>query len=178
MKERKLRSNDAYVYGDTMDVDQKSKTLELGKQALATEDQVEVIEQVVEDQQWDCESILTTYSNVANHPKMIAAERSAKAKLAAENRHQETLKFADHEERDDGDEGEEAEDDQRVNKGERRARNESAEEKKARKTAVKEERRVAREAKKQLKATYKHEAGAQKQHVDNVPFYGKSKIPM
>jgi len=32
------------------------------------------------ERKWDCESILSTYSNIYNHPKLISEPRNAKIK--------------------------------------------------------------------------------------------------
>lgn len=32
------------------------------------------------ERKWDCESILSTYSNIYNHPKLISEPRSSKIK--------------------------------------------------------------------------------------------------
>lgn len=190
---RKLRSTDAYHIGEELDEEQKKKTLELAKKALEKDgdDDVVYVDQVVEDPQWDCASILSTYSNLANHPQVLKDD-TLKPK-APKGKSAKPLKFADQAALDEkgkdeeqktgnaaeGQEGEaDAGGDLVVNKGQARPREETAEEKKARKAAIKEERRLARAAKKQLKGAYKAEASSQKRHVDSVPFYGKSTIPL
>ncbi len=65
-----------------------------------------------------------------------------------------------------------------MNKGVARKKEETPEQRKARKAAVKAERKAARETKKSLKMSYKAEAASQKTHVNAVPFYSQTVIPM
>jgi len=124
---------------------------------------------------WDCESILSTYSNLDNNPTTIGRRRKGKKKknkkvspeedeeeepvaqiqlsnktglplgvlpsknAAANNEHDFDDTFVS------------------VNKGAARKKNETAEEKKARKLAVKEEREIARMQKKMMKEAFKDE---------------------
>jgi len=126
---------------------------------------------------WDCESILSTYSNLDNNPAIIGKSRrrgKKKNKNDGSIPEDETI---------DGDQREhiqillsdktglpmmqeQPEDDyygdgndtyMSVNKGEARRKIESAEEKKARKNAVKEERKEARMRKKMMKEAFKEE---------------------
>ncbi len=71
---KKVPSVTVYHNGEDLDEDERRKTLLLAEKALGDEDEpVKMLETVVVDAQWDCESILSTYSNVANHPKIIEA---------------------------------------------------------------------------------------------------------
>ncbi|KAI9017308.1 hypothetical protein BC832DRAFT_544158 [Gaertneriomyces semiglobifer] len=92
-------------------------------------------------EQWDVESVLSTYSNIYNRPKMIdqnlnrLRQKAAKSQLAEMRDEQEN---ADSHSSDD-----EAEDaDQRVNKGVARPKKETKEEKKRRKQEIKQENQV------------------------------------
>jgi protein LTV1 len=64
------------------------------------------------------------------------------------------------------------------NKGAARKKEETAEERKLRKQSVKSERKQARAAKKSLQQSYKSEAKTQQKHVNAVPFYAQTVIPM
>ena len=120
--------------------------------------------------------ILTTYSNLANHPKVIEqVPNSRKARKPKT----ELVAFADAKKEpvvDNAEEG--AAEKPVVNKGVARKKEETPEERKARKAAVKKDRKAARETKKSLKSAYKAEATSQKNHVNAVPFYAKTVIPM
>ena len=136
--------------------------------------------EVEEDAKWDCETILTTYTNVENHPtripvmtrKQIRLNRRGIAsdylerKPVVQGRMAKGERAEDEQEDEAGEEEEEEEseefDDEVVNKGVARAKTETPEERKARKAAVKEERRLARERKKALKGAYKQEEVKQK----------------
>lgn len=128
--------------------------------------------------QWDCESIISTYSNLDNHPVRIAEpRREPRKKKAAPPASSAEPAVADRElpkrivlsaksgmpvgvfpttQLQDS-EGPGA-DNAPENKGAGRSKEESKEEKRARKTRVKEERQVTRVAKTQTKAAFKQEA--------------------
>ena len=46
-------------------------------------DEEDLVEMEVEDEKkkWDCESILSTYSNIYNHPKLISEPRKRQSKI-------------------------------------------------------------------------------------------------
>lgn len=46
------------------------------------DDKVKIVEPVKE--QWDCESILSTYSNLYNHPKLIEEPKKVSGRLLCE----------------------------------------------------------------------------------------------
>ena len=120
---------------------------------------------------FDCESILTTYSNLDNNPAVVgrSGRRRGKAKERMEyvpedepaqiflsNKTGLPLGVlptkTSEEDRWDGDDTFVS-----INKGEARLKSESKAEKKARKAAVKEERRVARMQKKMMKEAFAEE---------------------
>ncbi|TXG52134.1 hypothetical protein EZV62_021303 [Acer yangbiense] len=141
------------------------------------EDEEVVIVQESSDEAegWDCETIVSTYSNLDNHPGKIGAPEIARKKrlaetvsgaLSASNLHVITLrgkeklpvdflprgrKASTEKVKDVG--GLKSEQQNRKQHGQ-----ESKEEKKERKAAVKEERREARQAKKEMKGLYRCEA--------------------
>ena len=131
---------------------------------------------------WDCESILSTYSNLDNNPVTIGAEsgrRRRKTKKKgpadddAEQKKREQILLSDKtglplgvlpvREEDDDDYGMETY--VSVNKGEPRSRNEGKEEKNLRKLAVKKERQVARMQKKMMKEAFNDEFTKRHQEV-------------
>lgn len=118
------------------------------------------------EEQWDCETIVSTYSNLYNHPKELDQPRirlSDKTGFAmdflpdAYARKTKTIGDCIEE----GDEDEEEEEGPIENKGVAR-RGESKDEKKARKKALKEEQRLRRVEKKDLKNEFKKESNLQK----------------
>ncbi|KAI9320311.1 hypothetical protein DFJ73DRAFT_877934 [Zopfochytrium polystomum] len=133
-------------------------------------------------ERWDVETIMSTYSNVYNRPKLIAAvERTAPkirfvkgrpvvVEAPAEKGDVESAKPG---QRDIGAEDEDGEEDEfdeeegaeRVNLGAARSKNETKEEKKARKQAVKEQRKSRRNEKKELKDAFKMESKTQKKLI-------------
>ncbi|KAI0715091.1 Low temperature viability protein-domain-containing protein [Earliella scabrosa] len=119
---------------------------------------------------WDCETILTTYSNLENHPRLIRARNDKpvpKIRLdpktglpsVIEGQPAKQLSLADSSATEDEDEG----DDRPVRVTIARPKNESAEEKKARKQAVKAERQARRSDKKATKERFSKEVRQQAQ---------------
>ena len=88
-----------------------------------------------EEEKWDCESVLTTYSNIYNHPKLIATRPSTRIRLSKKT----GLPLVDNP-RPIVDVVEEPED--RPNITFERKKDETSEERRARKHAVKDIRRV------------------------------------
>eukprot|EP00026_Physarum_polycephalum_P006666 Phypoly_transcript_06717.p1 GENE.Phypoly_transcript_06717~~Phypoly_transcript_06717.p1 ORF type:complete len:551 (+),score=146.95 Phypoly_transcript_06717:87-1739(+) len=112
-------------------------------------------------EKWDCDTIISTYSNLENHPKLIV-EPSNKIKLSKKTgmplgvlgtrgpqkgTHQ------------DDQDSEESQDDSSVasNTGKARSKDETPEQRKERKRLVKEEKKANREKKKLVKQAYKSE---------------------
>ncbi|GAM22669.1 hypothetical protein SAMD00019534_058440 [Acytostelium subglobosum LB1] len=110
------------------------------------EEEVEVEED--EDEKWDCETILTTYSNIYNHPQLIKEVKpiklSRKTGMPVGVLNQQVPA--------DDDEDEE----ERINLGQSR-KYETKEDKKLRKKALKVDKKVSREQKKDLKKAFKSE---------------------
>lgn len=115
-------------------------------------------------EEWDCESILSTYSNIYNHPRTIkeASKKAIRvdkdgmaltAKAAFKEMKQEKLfgKAADISE----------ESESEVNRGVPRNKEETLEEKKERKNLIKMERRTRREQKKTTTTAFKQETKKQ-----------------
>lgn len=97
--------------------------------------------------EWDCETILTTYTNTENHPSLIESERSDK-----KNKPKKTQPKVDKEET-----SIEEKPEIKVNQGEARKKGETLEEKKLRKLKMKEMRKERRQQKKSLKQQYRKE---------------------
>ena len=113
--------------------------------------------------EWDCETILSTYSNIYNRPRVIGGAR--KIALSYKTglplgvlKPKKMVPAATPEEKEYGSET----DEERANLGEARPRNESKEDKKSRKAALKEEKRLRREEKKATKTAFKAELLKQK----------------
>jgi len=102
-----------------------------------------------ESRTWDCESVLSTLSNVSNRPGRIGKIKVIKKPAPA-------MKAV--KEENENDEDSEADDVVELpDVVTERPKNETAEEKKQRKAAVKEMRRICRKMKKESKETYKNE---------------------
>ncbi|KAI6183029.1 Protein LTV1-like protein [Aphelenchoides bicaudatus] len=112
-------------------------------------EQTEQIEVKSKRAKWDCESITSTYSNIYNHPTIIR-EPSKRKKPSSKKNPEEMGENGDAEM-----EFETAS--IRSIASTSRSRGETAEERKVRKQAVKEERRDQREKKKTLKEMFKEE---------------------
>eukprot|EP00054_Salpingoeca_dolichothecata_P023167 m.153574 g.153574 ORF g.153574 m.153574 type:complete len:168 (+) comp24595_c0_seq1:668-1171(+) len=123
---------------------------------------------------WDCESILSTRSTAYNHPKLIS-EPSRKIKINPKTGIPRnvlgTNKGEEEEEELEAEEQSQSEDDDELpkqNAGAPRKKGESKEEKKARKRAVKEARKARRETKKAVKVAFKKEEQRQMQVQHNA----------
>ncbi|OCF42599.1 protein LTV1 [Kwoniella heveanensis CBS 569] len=117
-----------------------------------------------EEEKWDVQTILTTYTNTENHPAMIRSRTAAQAKARAEALAKQQLQQQEEqdaeEDSDDGDDGTDS-----GSETEREApkvtvtrqKGETTEDKKARKAAVKAERSARRAEKKSHKETFSTE---------------------
>ncbi|KAF7307414.1 hypothetical protein MIND_00535800 [Mycena indigotica] len=117
---------------------------------------------------WDCETILTTYSNLENHPRLIRArdgetrKTQVVPKIHLDSRTGMPIVISNAESESSDDENE------RRHIGTlKRDRNESKEAKKARKQAVKEERQTRRAEKKATKEMFGAELQTQKKALNN-----------
>ncbi|XP_076958383.1 uncharacterized protein LOC143634099 [Bidens hawaiensis] len=137
-----------------------------------------------ESEKWDCETIITTYSNLDNHPGKIEAPGGRRKKLtetvnnafnnpthviALKGKEKIPVDFLPHSKTSANDKIKP----KNVPLPRKKLGQETKEEKKERKAAVKEEKREARRAKKDLKGLYKSEA-QQAQKV--AAFTGPSSI--
>eukprot|EP01126_Amoeba_proteus_P066794 TRINITY_DN9737_c0_g1_i5.p1 TRINITY_DN9737_c0_g1~~TRINITY_DN9737_c0_g1_i5.p1 ORF type:complete len:192 (-),score=63.49 TRINITY_DN9737_c0_g1_i5:91-666(-) len=99
---------------------------------------------------WDCESIISTYSNTENHPCLIVVP-DAEAKIKLGSRGAPKLPHSG------GGVEEKKEVVSKINVGAPRKKNETLEEKKMRKSKIKESRRQNRSEKKATKVAFKEE---------------------
>eukprot|EP01083_Nonionella_stella_P077726 212368_1 len=118
-----------------------------------------------EKEKWDCESVISTFSNLENHPNMIGATRKRKTvrnpiKLSSRGIPLNTLPALPEDPASCGDS--DSENTPRANHVMRRRNSESAEEKRVRKRAVKEERARRRAEKKVSKCIFGAEERKQK----------------
>jgi len=123
-----------------------------------------------ERNRWDCESVISTYSNMENHPRGLKMKKIKPTKQRIELRKGRPSKF-DYSIRpgtekesdlgiifeDDEKEGSEDEMVTVIDLPNKRERNESPEERKRRKRLVKAQRRMARQQKRSLKKAFKEE---------------------
>ncbi|KAD4888834.1 hypothetical protein R6Q59_034271 [Mikania micrantha] len=141
-----------------------------------------------ESEGWDCETIITTYSNLDNHPGKIEAPGGRKKKLtetvnkafdtpthviALKGKEKLPVDFLPRGRTSGTDAVKDKSKPKNMQLPRKKLGQESKEEKKERKAAVKEEKREARRAKKDLKGLYKNEA-QQAQKV--AAFTGPSSI--
>jgi protein LTV1 len=112
-------------------------------------------------QQYDCESILSTYSNTENHPALICEEEVPTRKIQL-NRYgipKHVLNKSQHSQMTSNDSTTSTteQEKKKVNLGQARPRHENPNERHNRKQQLKQERRTKRALKKALKMTYKNE---------------------
>lgn len=126
----------------------------------------EVVEIKVRDQ-FDCESIISTFTNTLNHPELLEEEltEAQKKKIKLSKKTGMPLGVFDTKSKA---EEPDVSTESAINLGAKRSKNESKEEKKLRKQLLKELKKERREAKKQLKGEFKKEELSQKK-ADAVP---------
>lgn len=113
------------------------------------------------DSEWDCESILSTYSNLSHNPTIISrCSSNSKIKMGdtrPSQRHSPTPSCTTDTDSYPGEDFLENDTNIRVNKGEARQRGESKEDKRQRKLLVKLERKEARADKQQFRVAFQEE---------------------
>ncbi|KAJ1797031.1 Protein ltv1 [Coemansia sp. RSA 2399] len=97
---------------------------------------------------WDCQTILTTYSNLDNHPAMIYEQRKPQIKVSRKSGFPVVANNNDDQGKTVDANGAEAEKVEKENKGVARQKGETAEEKRERKRRIQEAKRGRREEKK------------------------------
>jgi len=129
-------------------------------------------------ERWDCETVLSTYTNLENHPRMIRArdeKHIPKIKLDPRTGLPSTEPKKDTRAEEEESESEEDED-RPVRVTIARPRDESKEEKKARKQAVKQERQARRVDKKATREQFSTERKYQVKALANKPLSGVKKL--
>ncbi|CAG8646412.1 13638_t:CDS:2 [Cetraspora pellucida] len=112
----------------------------------------------IKKQAWDCQSILSTYSNLENHPTLIREQPRKKSNIDSDS---ESEEFSERQ-------IEVAEDENGQIRGIPRSKTESKEEKKQRKASVKAERRTRRLEKKSFKQAFAKEHLRQNKIFQNL----------
>ncbi|KAJ3024879.1 UNVERIFIED_CONTAM: glycerol ethanol, ferric requiring protein [Siphonaria sp. JEL0065] len=127
-----------------------------------------------DENKWDVETVLTTYSNIYNHPKMIRDVMSNTRKIKLSRKGPVALEpqpavsdVVEEEEEDEESEGEFG-----VNTGKARVKGETKEEKKARKQAIKDQKKERRQEKKTTKDAFKKEISHQQKAALNKSAQG------
>ncbi|XP_060096510.1 protein LTV1 homolog [Heteronotia binoei] len=156
---------------DDLEIAEDSE-LFLNKIEKADEEQEEVVTLIIEEpkEKWDCESILSTYSTLYNHPKLIEVPQKPKPIKVS---HKTGILLDVLPKR--GLTAKQVECMQMINDSDLprvstkpRPKNESKEDHKARKQAIKEERKERRIEKKANKIAFKHEKTRQQKELLNL----------
>lgn len=156
------------VKPDTLEIREESDLLLDENQ----EEEEETITLVIEEpkEKWDCESILSTYSNLYNHPKLIDVPQKPRP-IKVSNKTGIPLDVLPRRELT----AKQAERMQMINESDLpkfstqpRSKNESKEDRKARKQAIKEERKERRMEKKANKLAFKQEKSRQEKEQLNL----------
>ncbi|CAF0889479.1 unnamed protein product, partial [Didymodactylos carnosus] len=126
-------------------------------------------------EKWDCETILSTYSNLYNHPRLIQQIPNRKQKIRLSQKT--GLPLIEKDEQQSNSESDESEDDDQESAMSKvsdlssiyqRKKNETSEERRARKQAVKDIRRDRRQIKKATKLVFKQEEQKQLQQLQTT----------
>jgi len=126
---------------------------------------------------WDCESILSTRSTLYNHPTRIVDDSKKikvdpKTGLPITRIRSRGRNNPDETPEDASDAGEDSDEEEPLNEGVPRNRKETAEEKKERKQAIKDEKRMRRLEKKATKEAFRDEEKKQKVAMKSNPRHG------
>ncbi|CAG8834961.1 791_t:CDS:2, partial [Racocetra persica] len=136
----------------------------VNKATKTSKEYVEVeSEPFTKKQAWDCQSILSTYSNLENHPTLIREQPHKKSNTDPDGKN-----FLKNEESDSERQVEVAEDENGQIRGIPRSKIESKEEKKQRKASVKAERKTRRLEKKSFKQAFAKEHLRQNKIFQNL----------
>ena len=137
--------------------------------------ETEVITIPEKDNRWDCETILTSYSNIYNHPSIIDDRPGRKKKIVLSEKSGMPIGVVGKQQVDLNEEEIDEDDFEEVqNLGEARKKGETKEEKKERKQKMKELKQQKREMKKTLKTTFKSEQ--MKQQKDSINPANQQKV--
>ncbi|KAJ3278329.1 hypothetical protein HDU76_009941 [Blyttiomyces sp. JEL0837] len=175
-----------------LDIDDANATVDHqeGGDALDAQLEREIVElqdSGKEKERWDVETVLSTYSNIYNHPTLIKDIRAGAPKIrfskgvpvvVSDQQKEQGGKGKSADEEDEDESEDEDEDGEPApNLGEARKKNESKEEKKARKAAVKASRKERRAEKSATKEAFKKEFKTQKKAAAKPTLVGNT-IPM
>ncbi|KAJ3158098.1 hypothetical protein HDU86_003050 [Geranomyces michiganensis] len=141
----------------------------------ADDGEIAMPEEKVRDQ-WDVETVLSTYSNIYNRPKMISERTAGTAKIRLKGRlgmpvvddGRKGSPLAASEKENGHDESDDEDREEPVNKGVARSKEETKEEKKMRKAEVKADKKNRRVEKKATKTAFKDEQKRQGKTFRNV----------
>ena len=125
--------------------------------------------------QWDVETILSSNSNIYNRPKLIQEISKGAPKIKLSRGMPRIVEEEDVEDSDD--DSDHHTETIAINKGSARPVKETSEGKKARKNAVKEERRLRRLTKKATKSAFQSESSSQRKQLPNLKLQAHS-IPI
>ncbi|KAJ1950050.1 Protein ltv1, partial [Linderina macrospora] len=128
--------------------------IEEANERAANDDYADLDAQFQEKQRvpWDCQTILTTYSTLDNHPATIHEKRAPRIKVSRKTGF--PMVENPDEENEKKEEEEEEEQEERINKGEARSKGETKEEKRLRKQQLKEAKRDRREQKRETQGVF------------------------
>ncbi|KAJ2552993.1 Protein ltv1, partial [Coemansia sp. RSA 1836] len=124
---------------------------------------------------WDCQTILTTYSTLDNHPATIYEKRAPQIKVnrrtgfpmvqapAGDNEQGKGANSDEDVDMDGADDDDDDDDVTKENKGKPRPKDESKEEKRARKKQIQEDKRSRREVKKETREVFAEKKDRKKQ---------------
>ena len=153
----------------TKDGENDENLIEENEDDSEKEDEEKIFEQFMTKpkEKWDCESIISTYSNIYNHPKLITEESTKKYEL-----HKRTGipigVFAESAKKVDNDEDVDSEMLETVTLNNVRNKDETPEQRKQRKKDVKEQRKNRRIEKKSNKIAFKSEQKKQEKVNSNT----------
>jgi len=146
-----------------------TKVTSFSKQPIKKDPLVSVEVEDEEEDKWDCESIISTYSNTENHPKLIDEQTKNVQKIRLSYKlgiplgvlpKKKPIKEVIPVE----------------NKGKPRSKEETPEERKERKKMIRDERKLQRERKKNLKNAYRAEEVLQNSLASKIGVASKSAI--
>ncbi|KAJ2374451.1 Protein ltv1 [Coemansia sp. RSA 2607] len=145
----------------------RKELLEVGNRIIdednrrTEKDEEEYFDQLFKEKQrtpWDCQTILTTYSTLENHPSTIYEERTPRIRVSRKTGlplvENVAAEAASNDAQGDLDETEEDEERSRENLGKPRSKAETSEEKRARKKQLQEAKRERRDQKKENRGAF------------------------
>merc|ERR1719197_300662 len=146
------------------DTDMKGRIMNLASRHEDGSERKELVTEEPDrrDAKWDCETILSTYSNIYNHPHVIELPRKIKLNKSGMVVKEDEDSAAAKDPSDHSDEEGGEEDVEQITISNYRTKTETADEKRQRKKAVKESQRARRQVKKATKEVFKEEGGRER----------------